>query len=152
MKVIEYLDKMGVEYKVSEHRPTFTAQEMAAEEHEPGMRVAKPVVVKADGKYYMCVLPAPHKIDTDALKKNLGAKALDIADEKEMSRLFPDCDLGAEPPFGNLYELPTILEKAMEQDREILFQSGTHERAVRISMADYKRLVKPRVLEFSYHL
>lgn len=151
MGVIEYLDKMGVKYEVTEHRPTFTAQEMAAEEHEPGMYVAKPVVVKADGNYYMCVLPAPHKIDMDALKRQLGAKRLDLAEEADMAKLFGDCDLGAEPPFGNLYNLPTIMDKTLEADEHILFQSGTHNRAARISMDDYKKLVKPKILAFSYH-
>lgn len=151
MGVIEYLDKMGVKYEVTEHRPTFTAQQMAAEEHEPGMYVAKPVVVEADGKYYMCVLPAPHKIDMDALKSRLGAKKLDLAEETDMAKLFGDCDLGAEPPFGNLYNLPTIMDKMLEADEHILFQSGTHDRAVRISMDDYKKLVKPKILAFSYH-
>jgi len=151
MPVIEYLKKMGVKYEVTEHRPTFTAQEMAAEEHEPGMQVAKPVVIKADDKYYMCVLPAPYKIDMDALKSRLDAKKLQLAQEKELAKLFPDCDLGAEPPFGNLYNLPTIMDKVMESDEQILFQAGTHDKAIRISMVDYKKLVEPKILSFSYH-
>ena len=152
MQVIEYLEKMGVEYDVKEHRPTFTAQEMAAEEHEPGMWVAKPVIVRADQKYYMCVLPAVYKIDLDALKGQLGAEELALAEEKNLAELFPDCDLGAEPPFGNLYELPTIIDKTLESDEHILFQGGSHEKAIRISMKDYKELVEPRVLSFSYHV
>jgi Ala-tRNA(Pro) deacylase len=151
MRITEYLDKMGIKYKVTEHRPTFTAQEMATEEHESGMCVAKPVIVRADGKYYMCVLPAPYKIDMDVLKSRLGAKDVELAEEKDMAKLFPDCALGAEPPFGNLYDLPTIMDKVMEADEHILFQAGSHEKAVRVSMADYKRLVKPKVLQFSYH-
>lgn len=151
MRVIEYLDKKGVKYGITKHKPTFTAQEMAAEEHESGMHVAKPVVVKADGKYCMCVLPAPFKIDMDALKKQLGAKKLELAEEKDMARLFPDCDLGAEPPFGNLYDLSTVMDKVMESDEQILFQGGTHDKAIRISMVDYKKLVEPKILSFSYH-
>ena len=151
MPVIEYLKKMGVKYEVTKHQPTFTAQEMAAEEHEPGMHVAKPVVIKADDKYYMCVLPAPYKIDMDTLKSRLSAKKLQLAQEKELARLFPDCDLGAEPPFGNLYNLPTIMDKVMESDEQILFQAGTHDKAIRISMVDYKKLVEPKIFSFSYH-
>ncbi len=152
MRVIEFLDESGVDYKVTEHPAAFTAQQMAAAEHEPGMYVAKPVIVKADGKYMMCVLAACYKIDLGALKKQLGAKSLELAEESEIGKIFPDCDLGAEPPFGNLYDLPTIMDKALEKDDHIKFQAGSHERAIRMSMDDYRRLVSPRVLEFSYHM
>jgi len=151
MGVIEYLDEMGVKYEVKQHSPSFTAQEMAAQEHEAGKFVAKPVLIKADEKYYMCVLPAPYKIDMDVLKDQLGAKQLSLAQEEDMAKVFADCDLGAEPPFGNLYDLPTIMDKRLEADEHILFQSGTHEKAVRMSMGDYKKLVKPKILAFSYH-
>jgi Ala-tRNA(Pro) deacylase len=151
MRVTEYLEKEGVEYEIREHRATFTAQQMAAEEHVPGMTVAKPVVIKADKDFYMCVLPACHKIDFDMLKEQLGAKQIDLADEKEMAGIFGDCALGAEPPFGNLYQLKTIMDQSLEDDDEIVFQGGTHEQAVRIAMDDYKRLVQPKILAFSYH-
>jgi Ala-tRNA(Pro) deacylase len=151
MQVTEYLTKEGVEFETSEHRATFTAQQMAAEEHVSGMTVAKPVVIKANNNFYMCVLPACHKIDFDMLKEQLGAKQIDLADEKEMARIFGDCALGAEPPFGNLYHLETIMDQSLEDDNEIVFQAGTHEQAIRISMDDYKRLVQPKILAFSYH-
>lgn len=152
MGVIEFLDKSGVKYEVTEHQPAFSAQTMAAAEHEPGRFVAKPVIVKSDGKYVMCVLAACYKIDLRALKGQLGAKSVRLAEEKEMGKMFPDCELGAEPPFGNLYELPTIMDKAMEKDDHIVFQAGTHEKAIRMGMADYRKLVEPKVLEFSYHV
>jgi Ala-tRNA(Pro) deacylase len=152
MQVMEFLKKSGVKYEVTKHKPTFTAQQMAAEEHEPGRFVAKPVIVKADGKNTMCVLSAAHKVDLGALKKQLGAKSAKIVDEDDMGKLFPDCDLGAEPPFGNLYDLPTVMDKTLEKDDHIVFQAGSHEKAIRMSMADYRKLVKPRVLEFSYHV
>ena len=151
MRVIEFLDKSKVSYEATEHKPTFTAQRMAAEEHEPGRFVAKPVIVKADGKYVMCVLAACYKVDLGALKSQLGAKSLELATEEEMGKLFDDCELGAEPPFGNLYDLPTVMDKAMEKDDHITFQSGAHDKGVRMSMADYVKLVRPKVLEFSYH-
>jgi len=151
MRVTEYLEKQGVEYEVKKHRSTFTAQQMAAEEHVPGMAVAKPVVVKADKKFYMCVLPACCKIDFDVLKEQIGARQIELADEKEMARIFSDCALGAEPPFGNLYQLETIMDQSLEDDDEIVFQGGTHEQAIRISIEDYRRLVRPRVLAFGYH-
>ena len=152
MQITEYLDKSSVQYEVSEHEPTFTAQEMAAVEHEPGKYVAKPVIVKADGKNIMCVLAACYKIDLGALKKQLGAKSVDLTDEKEIASVFEDCELGAEPPFGNLYDMPVIMDKALEKDDHITFQAGTHEKAIRMSMEDYRKLVDPKVLEFSYHM
>jgi len=151
MTVIDFLDKSGVKYEVTEHKPAFTAQRVAAAEHEPGKYVAKPVVIRADDKYLMCVLAACYKIDLGALKKQLGAKKVELAEEKDMGKIFGDCELGAEPPFGNLYDLPTIMDKALEADDHITFQAGSHDKAIRMSMADYVKLVKPRVLEFSYH-
>ena len=151
MKVIEFLDKASAKYEVTHHHPTFTAQQMAAEEHVPGMTVAKPVIVKADDDYIMCVLPACCKIDLDKLKRQLGAEKIELADESEMTKLFPDCALGAEPPFGDLYGLPTVMDKALENAAEILFQCGTHEEAAKMQMAEYKKLAKPKVLNFCYH-
>jgi len=152
MEVIKFLKKSGVKYKVTKHKAAFTAQEMAAEEHEPGKYVAKPVVVKADGDYVMCVLPACYNIDLKALKSQLKAKTVKIAKEKDMEKLFGDCEVGAEPPFGNLYDLPTVMDKTLEEDDHIMFQGGSHEKAIRISMDDYRKLVAPKVLEFGRHV
>ncbi len=152
MRVIEFLDKEGVRYEQTLHKPSFTAQHMAAEEHERGRYVAKPVVVKADGKCVMCVLSACYKIDLRNLKSQLGAKSLELVEEDRMGKLFPDCELGAEPPFGNLYDMPTIMDKALEKDDHIIFQAGSHEKAIRMSMKDYRKLVAPEVLEFSYRM
>lgn len=151
MKVIEFLDNSSAKYEVTQHRPTFTAQQMAAEEHVPGMAVAKPVVIQADGEYYMCVLPASCKIDLDKLKKLLKAKKLALATEDQMAKLFTDCELGAEPPFGHLYGLRTIMDETLQADKYIVFQAGTHDKAVKMAMADYVKLAQPKVLSFSYH-
>jgi len=152
MQVLEYLKKSGVKYEAKEHKPTFSAQQMAAAQHESGKFVAKPVIVKADGKYMMCVLAASCKVDLASLKKQLGAKSVELAEEEEIGRLFGDCELGAEPPFGNLYDMPTIMDKALEADDHIMFQAGSHDKAVRIKMADYRKLTSPKVLEFSCRL
>jgi Ala-tRNA(Pro) deacylase len=152
MKVVELLDSAGVHYEISQHRPTFTAQQMAAEEHVSGMYVAKPVVVKAGDQYYLCVLPACCKIDFDALKEQLGAQNVELADEDELSSLFSDCAMGAEPPFGQLYGLPTLMDEMLEQDPFIVFQAGTHELAIRMDMQDFVHLAQPRILKFSYHM
>ncbi len=149
MKVMEFLGKSGVSYDVKDHRPIFTAQRMAAEDHESGKYVAKPVIVKVDGKYVMCVIAACNKVDMDALKSQLGAKTVELAEEKEIAKIFSDCEVGAEPPFGNLYDLTTILDKAMDKCDHIRFQGGTHKSSVRINMNDYRKLVKPRILEIS---
>ncbi len=150
MQVLEYLKKAGVKYELKEHKPTFSAQQMAAAEHEPGRFVAKPVIVSVDDKYMMCVLAAPYKVDLGALKKRLGAKSVDLAEEEEVGRLCGDCELGAEAPFGNLYDMPTLMDKALDADDHIMFQAGSHDKAVQIKMADYRKLAKPKVLEFSY--
>jgi Ala-tRNA(Pro) deacylase len=152
MRVAEYLQEKGISFETSEHRAAFTAQQMAAEEHVPGMNVAKPVIVKADNKFYMAVLPACHKIDLDVLKSQLGAKQIDLADERELAQLFGDTELGAEAPLGNLYGIETIMDESLEEDQEIVFQAGTHEEAIRVSMSDYKALVQPKILAFSYHM
>ncbi|MBN1816667.1 MAG: YbaK/EbsC family protein [Sedimentisphaerales bacterium] len=149
MQVIEFLKKAGVPYQLSEHPSVFTAQQVAAVEHEPGRFVAKPVLVKADGTFLLCVLPAPGKIDLVKLKQQTGAKSVVLADEKDMSGIFTDCELGAEPPFGKLYNLSTIMDKGLEKDDHILFQAGTHEQAVHMSLADYKKLAEPQILDIA---
>jgi len=149
MRVMDFLDKSGVDYEISEHPAAFTAQGIAAVEHEPGKYVAKPVIVKADDEFIMCVLAAHHKIDLQALKNQLGAKSVDLAWEQDIGRIFDDCDLGAEPPFGNLYNLATVIDQALENSDHIMFQAGTHEKAIRMNMADFLKLAAPKVLKFS---
>ena len=150
MKVVEFLETNSAKYEVTRHQPTYSAQQMAAAEHVSGREVAKPVLIKADGKYYMCVLAACCKVDLDALKKDLGAAQVALAGEDEMSKLFADCELGAEPPFGNLYGLETLMDESLQADEYIVFQGGTHEQAIRMAVLDYKELVSPRVLRFGY--
>lgn len=152
MKVTELLDSAGVSYEISQHRPTFTAQQMAAEEHVPGMYVAKPVAIKADNRYYLCVLPACCKIDFDTLRRGLKVDSVRLADEDELQPLFKDCAVGAEPPFGQLYGLETLMDEMLAKDSYIVFQAGTHELAIRMDMDSFKKLAKPRILKFSYHM
>jgi len=150
MSVIQLLNNSGVKYEVLHHNPAYTAQKMAAEEKEPGKYVAKPVVVKADGKFVMCVLPAHLKVDFDKLKKQLSVSKVILADESELAEQCKDCETGAEPPFGNLYNMETVMDRTLEEDDHILFQAGSHEEAIKMGLSDYKRLAKPRILEFSY--
>lgn len=152
MEITKYLDENRVGYEMFSHRPAFTAQQMAAEDHIAGMDVAKPVVIKADGKYYMCVLPACCKVDLDALATHLKADIVELANEDELARLFPDCELGAEPPFGNLYGMATFMDESLGKDGYLVCQSGTHDHAVKLNVHDYQKLVHPQLLKFSYHL
>jgi Ala-tRNA(Pro) deacylase len=152
MDVVEFLNQTGVSYTITEHSPVFTAQYVAQAEHEPGRYVAKVVIVKVDGEYMMCVLGACYKIDLQVLKNQLGAKMVKLAGEEEIVSLCSDCDVGAEPPFGSLYKLPTIMDRALEANDHIVFPGGTYDTAIHMNMTDYKKLINPRILEFSYRI
>jgi Ala-tRNA(Pro) deacylase len=151
MALLKYLDSKKVRYELMRHRPAYTAQQIAAEEHVSGMQVAKPVLIKADNKYYLCVLPACYKIVFPALAQYLRVEDVRLADECEMAEIFGDCQLGAEPPFGHLYGIDTLMDESLEQDVFIVFQAETHEHAVRMRLSDYKKLANPTLLSFSYH-
>ncbi len=150
MDIIEYLKKHGVKFELTDHHPAYTAQELAGYEHVLEIQVAKPVVVKADGVYYMCVLPSCFKVDFETLKYGLDADFVELATEKEMLGLFGDCQLGAECPIGSLYGLPTLMDRTLENDKYIVFQAGCHDKAIHMLMSDYKDLTSPYVIDFSY--
>ena len=152
MKVQEYLEQKGVFYSEFEHRPAYTAQEIAAEEHVSGDILAKPVVVRADGSYAMCVVPASYKLDMRKVADVLHTRSAALADETELARLFPDSEVGAEPPFGNLYNLPTLVDEHLAQDEEIVFQAGSHRSAIRMSFNDYAQVTHPSVADLAVHL
>jgi Ala-tRNA(Pro) deacylase len=116
------------------------------------MNVAKSVIVFAGENPYMCVLAACCLIDFDAVKSVLWAGDVRLADESELEKLFPDCDVGAQPPFGSFYGMPTIMDDRLEGDEFILAQSGSHEEAIKMDMAEYIRIEKPRIFSFSYHM
>lgn len=151
MNIIEYLDQSQASYSLSEHRPVFSAQVMAAEEHEKGQYVAKPVIIKSQGNFIMCVLPAPYRIIFDALRDYLGTDDVQMATEEETRGVFPDCEEGAEPPFGKLYGLRTIMDSSLEKDDHIIFQAGSHDKAVRMRMEDYLGLADPEITDFAYN-
>jgi Ala-tRNA(Pro) deacylase len=151
-KLKDYLEKNRVSYEVGFHPEVFTAQEIAAAQHVPGKEVAKVVMVKADGKMLMLVLPASYQIDAKKLKKVLKAKKISIAKEKQFGELFPDCEVGAMPPFGNLYNLEVWVDQVLTEDASIVFQAGNHIETMRIKYSDYARLVNPKVGDFGVHL
>src|SRR5947207_13257056 len=108
VNVQSFLDELGVQYRVSRHPTPYTAQDLAAAEHIPGRKVIKPVIIKADGEFVMCALPASHRVDLDTLRQQLQCNDLQLADENELNELFPQCELGAEPPIGKLFGMPTV--------------------------------------------
>ena len=152
MNIGEYLKEHGVPFKTLQHPPAYTAQEMAAEEHVSGNLVAKAVVVKGDGKYALCALPASYKLDMGKVARALEAKSAKLVDERDMAKLFPDVEVGAEPPFGNLWNLPTLVDEHLAADEEIVFQAGTHREAIRMRYADYESLVQPIVADIAAQL
>jgi len=152
MDIGEYLKEKGVPFETHEHPAAYTAQEVAAEEHVSGNLMAKAVVIHADGQYAICALPASYKLDMAKVAKALKAKKVRLADESEMAKLFPDVEVGAEPPFGNLYDLPTLVDQHLAEDEDILFQAGTHRRAIRMKYADYESLTEPTVADLAAHL
>lgn len=148
-KLREFLDEQNVKYVVISHSPAYTAQEIAASAHIPGKEIAKTVIIKVDGKMAMAVLPAPYKIDFELLQKALGAKNIELATEEEFKYLFPGCEIGAMPPFGNLYNMPTYAGETLGEQEEIAFNAGSHKELVKLSHKDYVRLVKPTIIRFS---
>ena len=151
MKTDQYLLEHGVKFKKHEHLPAYTAQEIAAEEHVSGNRVAKTVIVRAGGEYVMCVLPASFKLDFDKVADILGAGEVTLADETELAELFPDVEVGAEPPFGIFYDMPTLVDTHLAKQDEILFGAQTHRQAISMRFEDYNELAKPTVADIAVH-
>ena len=152
MKINDYLKEKGVYFKMHEHQPAYTAQEVAAEEHISGNMMAKAVVLHVDDRYVMCVVPASYKVNMEKVAKIVGGKKIHLADETELAKLFPDVEVGAEPPFGNLYNLTTLVDEHLAQDDEIVFQAGSHRHAIRMKYADYASLAEPQVADLAIHL
>jgi Ala-tRNA(Pro) deacylase len=146
----EFLNSHQVEYSTTKHPPAYTAQEIAAISHTPGRELAKSVIIKLDGKMVMVVLPASRRINFSRLKEVTDAKTVELATEREFDALFPDCQLGAMPPFGNLYDMKVLVDNSLADDEEIVFNACTHRELIRLSFKDFTSLVKPRILEFTW--
>jgi Ala-tRNA(Pro) deacylase len=147
-RLTEYLDKSNVKYVVVLHSPSYTAQEVAASVHIPGREMAKTVMVKIDGKMTMAVLPASSMVDFTHLRESLGASKVELATEEEFKGLFPECEVGAMPPFGNLYSMNVIVETGLTEDEEIAFNAGSHKELVKLAYRDFEEMVGPTVLSF----
>jgi len=148
-KLKDFLDQNKVKYTVISHSRAYTALEIAASAHLPGKEIAKTVIVKIDGKMSMAVLPASHKIDFNLLKQAAGAREIAMASETEFKDMFPECDVGAMPPFGILYGMDVYSADGLAEDDEIAFNAGSHTEIVRLAYKDFERLVKPKILKFS---
>jgi Ala-tRNA(Pro) deacylase len=148
-KLKEFLDENGVKYVTISHSLAYTAQEIAASAHVPGKELAKTVIVKADDRMVMAVLPASLKVNFDLLANAIGAQKVELATEKEFKQLFPDCELGAMPPFGNLYGMAVFVAESLTEDKEIAFNAGSHTELMRLPFEDFSRLVKPNVVKLS---
>ncbi len=144
-----YLDQHGVKYQVQQHKEAYTIQRVAAEIHEAGHHVAKVFVADVDGKLVMLVLPAHYHVDLDRVREHLGAAQAVRAREEQFGHLFPDCDLGAMPPFGGLYKVPLYVDQSLAEAKEIVFQAGSHTCAIKMAMADYLRIVAPKIFHFA---
>lgn len=148
-KLKEFLDAHRVKYITLTHSPAFTAQEIAQSAHVSGREMAKTVIVALDGRMVMAVLPASHRVDLETLRAAAGAKSVMLASEEEFKYRFPDSEIGAMPPFGNLYGVDVLAAESLMADREMVFNAGSHSELIRMSVADFARLVHPRVLSFS---
>lgn len=144
-----FLGEARVPYTVLPHRPAFTAQEDAALLHVRGRGWAKVVICVADGRPIQAVLPAPLMVDLDRLKLVAGAQTIRFALEDELRSLFPDCDVGAMPPFGPLYGQRVFVDAALAAQPVIVFNGGTHRDAIRMRYDDFARAIEPVVGRFA---
>ncbi len=145
----QYLGEHGVHYEVQHHRPVYTMQEVAAEVREKGWNTAKVFIASADGDPVMLVLAAPDHVDYERVREHLGAQSVERAHEEQFKQWFPDCEVGAMPPFGNLYKVPVYMDRRLADAQHITFQAGSHSDTIRIDMADYMRLASPKVTRFA---
>ena len=147
-RLTEFLDHHKVKYVVISHSVAYTAQGIAALTHIYGKELAKTVIVKLDGSLAIAVLPASSQVDLSRLKTVTGANA-GLASEQEFKDKFPDCQTGAMPPFGNLYDMPVFADESLTRDKEIAFNAGSHLELIRMTWDDFQKLVKPRIERFA---
>ena len=145
----DYLDKSKVRYVVIIHSLSYTAQEIAAAAHIPGKEIAKSVVLKLDGKMALAVLPASQKVDLELCKKRTNAKKVELASEEEFKYHFPECEIGAMPPFGNLYEMETYVSESLGENEYIAFNAGNHRELIKVAYRDFVNLAQPKIISMA---
>jgi Ala-tRNA(Pro) deacylase len=148
-KLKEFLDDHHVRYVTINHSPAFTAQEIAASAHIPGKELAKTVMVDLDGELAMAVVPASRRVDLARLKGATGAEHVELAKESQFADRFPECELGAMPPFGNLYDMKVFADVSLIEDEQIAFNAGTHSELVQLPYKAYADLVHPKTGRFA---
>lgn len=148
-KLQQFLDDHGVRYAPLRHPTAFTAQKVAAAEHVPGREHAKVTIVRAGERFVMTVLPAPKRVDFRKLGRLLPGADVRLPAEDEFRGAFPQCEPGAMPPFGNLFGMEVLVDRTLAEDEEIVFEAGTHDESIRMRFADFVRLAKARIADFS---
>lgn len=152
MRLDELLDTRHVPYERLQHQPVYTANRVAQALHVRGREMAKTVLLRSDRGHLLAVMPATHRLDLEQVRRELNDETVEMASEEEMDRLFPDCERGAMPPFGSLYQLPTLVDEALAEDEQIVFESQNHEQAIRMAYRDFEDLEHPRKGHFAEHL
>ena len=145
-RLYHFLDERHGDYTAPTHPRTVTAQETANAAHLGGQRFAKTVMLKLDGELAMMVMPASYRLDITRLSRAMGGRMVELAEEAEFRDAFPDCEVGAMPPFGNLYGMPVFVDARLAEQDEVAFNAGTHTDAVRMSYAEFERLAQPQKL------
>jgi Ala-tRNA(Pro) deacylase len=143
--VLAYLNKGHIEYKVISHAPAYTLRNTALVTHVPDRELAKTLVVRAGRQLWMAVIPADRRLSEQLVKRVLEVPHVRLATEEELEALFPDSDIGAMPPFGNLYGLPVIVDQSLSEHGEIVFNACSYTEAIRMKFADFEHLVSPLV-------
>ena len=147
--LMNYLDNENVKYTIIIHSPAYEAEAIATSVHMPAKELAKTVIVKLDGILAMAVVPASCRVDLPVLQGVAKARTAELASEEEFRGRFPDCETGAMPPFGNLYDMPVLVDERIARTDHIAFNATTHRHLIRMSWDDFNRLVKPRILRLS---
>lgn len=145
-KIRTFLDQNGIRYVTIKHSPAFTAQAVAQSGHIPGKEMAKTVIVKLDEQMAMVVLPASRRVALDEVAAVVGTTNVRLAHEYEFKDLFPGCEIGAMPPFGNLYGLPVYVDPLLAENEQIAFNAGTHTEMIRMAYRDFASLVEPKIV------
>jgi Ala-tRNA(Pro) deacylase len=149
-KLLDYLEENKVEFELIEHPNAYAAQDVAFKAGVPGRMFAKTVIVKLDGEMAMAVLPADSKIDFHLLRETAGAETISLATEEEFEARFPDCELGAMPPFGQLYDMDVFVAGSLIRADMISFNAGTHTEVLTLPFWEYERLVEPHIGYFTF--
>jgi Ala-tRNA(Pro) deacylase len=142
----EFLNKNEIKYTILNHSIAYTAQEVVESTHLSSKNLAKCVIVKIKNKLIMVVLPAHQKVDLHQIKEMTGSSEAELASESEFQNRFPGCELGAMPPFGNLFDMGVYISAEFDTHGDIAFNAGTHSQLIQLAYVDYARLVKPVVI------